>query len=122
MSSPTKCWRNVLDILMKNKTFRAQLDQNLSPPGARKPTFAACLCSADLTPDFIEHLKESVELVRYAPGQSSRARAKLRQLYLCIFGRQRFPGKTIPAAERVLAYLSRGDISARSSSRPGGVW
>src|ERR1700756_3381497 len=61
--------RNVLDIMMKNKSFRGQIDQNYRRRALENhlrgvPMFAG------LSPDFIEHLKESVELLRFAPGQA----------------------------------------------------
>ena len=66
--------RNVLDIMQKNKTFRAQVDQNYRRR-ALENHLRGVPMFAELSPDFIAHLKESVELVRYAPGQASRGRA-----------------------------------------------
>src|SRR5712692_9854094 len=60
--------RNVLDIMLKNKTFRAQLDQNYRKR-ALENHLRGVPIFADLPTDFIEHLKESVELLRFAPGQ-----------------------------------------------------
>src|ERR1700690_3971786 len=60
--------RNVLDIMMKNKTFRSQIDQNYRRR-ALETHLRGVPMFAELSPDFIEHLKESVELIRYAPGQ-----------------------------------------------------
>src|SRR2546425_465039 len=60
--------RNVLDILMKNKTFRAQLDQNYRRR-ALENHLRGVPMFADLTPDFIEHLKESVDAERRAQNQ-----------------------------------------------------
>ena len=60
--------RNVLDIMMKNKTFRAQIDQNYRKR-ALENHLRGVPMFADLSTDFIEHLKSSVELQRFAPGQ-----------------------------------------------------
>src|SRR5277367_4459496 len=60
--------RNVLDIMLKNKTFRAQIDANYRRR-ALENHLRGVPMFADLAPDFIEHLKESVELQRYGPGQ-----------------------------------------------------
>jgi CRP-like cAMP-binding protein len=60
--------RNVLDIMLKNKTFRAQVDQNYRKR-ALENHLRGVPMFADLSSDFIEHLKESVELLRFAPGQ-----------------------------------------------------
>ena len=60
--------RNVLDILQRNKTFRAQLERNyraraLDSHLRRVPIFAP------LTKEFVDHLRDRVELVRFSPGQ-----------------------------------------------------
>jgi CRP-like cAMP-binding protein/NAD-dependent dihydropyrimidine dehydrogenase PreA subunit len=60
--------RNVLDIMMKNKTFRAQIDENYRRR-ALETHLRGVPMFAELSPDFIDRLKNSVELVRYAPGQ-----------------------------------------------------
>src|SRR5205814_655301 len=60
--------RNVLDIMLKNKSFRAQVDQNYRKR-ALENHLRGVPMFADLSADFIEHLKESVELLRFAPGQ-----------------------------------------------------
>src|SRR6266581_5243850 len=100
--------RNVLDILMKNKTFRAQLDQNYRRR-ALENHLRGVPMFADLTPDFIEHLKESVELVRYAPGQLiARQGEPADSFYLVRIGFVKI-SENYPGGELVLAYLSRGD-------------
>ncbi len=60
--------RNVLDIMMKNKTFRAQLDENYRRR-ALETHLRGVPMFAGTSRDFIERLKGSVELVRFAPGQ-----------------------------------------------------
>src|SRR5438552_10357337 len=61
--------RNVLDIMLKNKAFRAQLDETYRRR-ALENHLRGVPMFADLAPDFIEHLKETVELQRFAPGQA----------------------------------------------------
>src|SRR5258707_13614172 len=60
--------RNVLDIMLKNKTFRAQVDLNY-----RRRTLENHLRGvpmfADLSPEFIKYLEENIVLKRYAPGK-----------------------------------------------------
>ncbi len=100
--------RNVLDILMKNKTFRAQTDQTYRRR-ALENHLRGVPMFADLTPDFIEHLKESVELVRYAPGQIIARQGDLADsFYLVRIGFVKI-SEQYPGGELVLAYLSRGD-------------
>ena len=60
--------RNVLDVMQKNKTFRAQLEANyrgraLGTHLRSVPIFAT------VSEDFVDLLRDRVELVRYAPGQ-----------------------------------------------------
>jgi CRP-like cAMP-binding protein len=66
--------RNVLDILQRNKTFRAQLERNYR---ARAPRLASAQRShfSSLAKDFIDHLRDRVELIRYSAVRSSAARA-----------------------------------------------
>src|SRR5258708_3208913 len=58
--------RNVLDIMLKNKSFRAQLDQTYRRR-ALENHLRGVPMFADLSPDFIEQLKESVE--RFTGGR-----------------------------------------------------
>ena len=60
--------RNVLDILQRNKTFRAQLERNYRAR-ALDSHLRSVPIFASLTKDFIDHLRDRVELVRFSPGQ-----------------------------------------------------
>src|SRR5271167_4250430 len=60
--------RNVLDVLQRSKTFREKLEFNYRQRALENhlrslPQFAS------LTPEFIDRLRERVELRRYSPGQ-----------------------------------------------------
>src|SRR5207245_4109847 len=88
--------------------FRAQLDQNYRRR-ALENHLRGVPMFADLTPDFIEHLKESVELVRYAPGQLiARQGEPAESFYLVRIGFVKI-SENYPGGELVLAYLSLGD-------------
>jgi len=100
--------RNVLDIMLKNKSFRAQVDQNYRKR-ALENHLRGVPMFADLSTDFIEHLKESVELVRFAPGQAiARQGDAADSFYLVRIGFVKI-SENYPGGELVLAYLSRGD-------------
>jgi len=100
--------RNVLDIMLKNKSFRAQVDQNYRKR-ALENHLRGVPMFADLSTDFIEHLKESVELVRFAPGQViARQGDAADSFYLVRIGFVKI-SENYPGGELVLAYLSRGD-------------
>ncbi len=112
--------RNVLDIMMKNKTFRAQIEQNYRRR-ALETHLRGVPMFADLSPDFIEHLKESVELVRYAPGQMiARQGEAADSFYLVRIGFVKI-SEEYPGGELVLAYLSRGDYFGEIGLLGGGV-
>ncbi len=112
--------RNVLDIMMKNKSFRAQIDQNYRRRALENhlrgvPMFAG------LSSDFIEHLKSSVELQRFAPGQIiARQGDAADSFYLVRIGFVKI-SETYPGGELVLAYLSRGDYFGEIGLLGGGV-
>ncbi len=100
--------RNVLDIMLKNKTFRAQLDQTYRRRALENHLRGVPMFT-DLSPEFIEHLKESVELQRFAPGQVIvQQDARAESFYLVRIGFVKV-SENYPGGELVLAYLSRGD-------------
>jgi CRP-like cAMP-binding protein/Fe-S-cluster-containing dehydrogenase component len=112
--------RNVLDIMLKNKTFRAQVDQNYRKR-ALENHLRGVPMFADLSTDFIEHLKESVELVRFAPGQViARQGDAADSFYLVRIGFVKI-SENYPGGELVLAYLSRGDYFGEIGLLGGGA-
>ncbi len=112
--------RNVLDIMLKNKTFRAQLDQTYRRR-ALENHLRGVPMFAELSPDFIEHLKESVELQRFAPGQTiARQGDPADSFYLVRIGFVKI-SENYSGGELVLAYLSRGDYFGEIGLLGGGV-
>ena len=112
--------RNVLDIMMKNKSFRAQIDQNYRRR-ALENHLRGVPMFADLAPDFIEHLKESIELQRFAPGQViARQGDPADSFYLVRIGFVKI-SENYPGGELVLAYLSRGDYFGEIGLLGGGA-
>jgi CRP-like cAMP-binding protein/Fe-S-cluster-containing dehydrogenase component len=112
--------RNVLDIMLKNKTFRAQIDQNYRRR-ALENHLRGVPMFADLSPDFIERLKERVELQRFVPGQViARQGDAARSFYLVRIGFVKI-SEAYPGGELVLAYLSRGDYFGEIGLLGGGV-
>ena len=111
--------RNVLDIMMKNKSFRAQTDQNYRRRALENHLRGVPMFT-DLSPDFIEHLKETVELQRFAPGQViSRQGDPADSFYLVRIGFVKI-SEQYPGGELVLAYLSRGDYFGEIGLLGGG--
>ena len=112
--------RNVLDIMMKNKTFRAQIDANYRER-ALENHLRAVPMFADLSPDFIDHLKQTVELQRFAPGEViARQGDGADSFYLVRIGFVKI-SENYPGGEMVLAYLSRGDYFGEIGLLGGGV-
>ena len=112
--------RNVLDIMMKNKTFRAQLDENYRRR-ALETHLRGVPMFAGLSPDFIEYLKGNVELVRYAPGQVIAQQGEAADsFYLVRIGFVKI-SEEYPGGELVQAYLSRGDYFGEIGLLGGGV-
>src|SRR5690348_13534949 len=100
--------RNVLDILLKNKTFRAQIDQNYRRRALENHLRGVPMFT-DLSADFIARLKESVQLQRFAPGQTIVQQGEAADsFYLVRIGFVKV-SESYPGGEMVLAYLSRGD-------------
>ena len=112
--------RNVLDIMLKNKTFRAQVDQNYRKR-ALENHLRGVPMFADLSADFIEHLKQSVVLLRFAPGQVIAQQGDAADsFYLVRIGFVKI-SEHYPGGELVLAYLSRGDYFGEIGLLGGGV-
>ncbi|MGC1595164.1 MAG: cyclic nucleotide-binding domain-containing protein [Candidatus Acidiferrales bacterium] len=100
--------RNVLDIMQRNKTFRAKLDQSYRQR-ALDSHLRAVPVFAELTDEFIEGLREKVELLRFTPGQViCRQGEAADSFYLVRIGFVKV-SQTHPGGEMVLAYLSRGE-------------
>ena len=99
--------RNVLDMIHRNKTLRAELEANYRRRALEShlrgvPLFAA------LTPDFIDSLSDKVELMRYSKGDVICRQGDLAQsFYLVRIGFVKITEEH-PGGDLVLAYLGRG--------------
>ena len=112
--------RNVLDIMQKNKTFKAQLDQTYRHR-ALDSHLRGVPILAGLTDEFLNHLRDRVELVRYAPGQViCRQSDPADSFYLVRIGFVKV-SEAYPGGELVLAYLSRGDYFGEIGLLGGGA-
>jgi CRP-like cAMP-binding protein/Fe-S-cluster-containing hydrogenase component 2 len=99
--------RNVLDILQRNKTFRAQLERNYRVR-ALDSHLRSVPIFAPLTKDFVDHLRDRVELLRFSPGQViCRQGDAADSFYLIRIGFVKVSEEKL-GGELVLAYLARG--------------
>ena len=100
--------RNVLDIMQRNKTFRAKLDESYRRR-ALDTHLRAVPVFAELTDEFIAGFCEKVDLLRFTPGQViCRQGETADSFYLVRIGFVKV-SQTHPGGEMVLAYLSRGE-------------
>ncbi|HKV03553.1 MAG TPA: cyclic nucleotide-binding domain-containing protein [Candidatus Acidoferrales bacterium] len=112
--------RNVLDIMQRNKNFRAQLDQSYRRR-ALDSHLRAVPVFAELTEEFIGSLRETVELLRYSPGQVICRQGELADsFYLVRIGFVKV-SQAHPGGDMVLAYLSRGDYFGETGLLAGDV-
>ena len=112
--------RNVLDIMQRNKNFRAQLDQSYRRR-ALDSHLRAVPIFAELTDEFIDSLRDNVELLRFTPGQViCRQGDPADSFYLVRIGFVKV-SQTHPGGEMVLAYLSRGDYFGETGLLRGDV-
>ena len=111
--------RNVLDVLQKSKVFRAQLDETY-----RRRALDSHLRNVSifrgLKQDFIDHLRDRVELLRFAPGQViCKQGDPADSFYLVRLGFVKV-SEGYPGGELVLAYFSRGDYFGEIGLLGGG--
>jgi CRP-like cAMP-binding protein len=112
--------RNVLDVMQKNKTFRAQLEANyrgraLGTHLRSVPIFA------NIDEDFVDVLRDRVELVRYSPGETiCEEGSPADSFYLVRIGFVKVSQKK-GRDEMVLAYLPRGGYFGEMGLLQGGI-
>jgi len=112
--------RNVLDIMQRNKNFRAQLDKSYRRRALDTHLRAVPVFSA-LTDEFIGSLREKVDLLRYTPGQViCRQGDPADSFYLVRIGFVKV-SQAHPGGEIILAYLSRGDYFGETGLLRGDV-
>ncbi|MEO5926752.1 MAG: cyclic nucleotide-binding domain-containing protein [Bryobacteraceae bacterium] len=99
--------RNVLDIMQRNKTLKAQLDANYRRR-ALEDHLRSVPMFATLTPEFIDTLRDRVELIRYNKGDVIVRQGDLADaFYLVRIGFIKVTEQHSDG-ELVLAYLGRG--------------
>lgn len=99
--------RNVLDVLQKNKTFRAHLDHKYRER-ALETHLRSVPVLKSLTTEFVDRLRERVELIRYSPSDVIFKQGDMADAFYLV--RQGFVKVTekYPGGELILAYLSKG--------------
>ncbi len=112
--------RNVLDILQKNKTFRARLDDTYRRR-ALENHMRSVPVLAGLSAEFVEYLRSRVELIRYSPGQVIvRQGDPADSFYLVRLGFVKVTEAHL-GGDLVLAYIPRGGYFGEIGLLGGGV-
>ncbi len=101
--------RNVLDIMQRNKTVRAKIEENYRAR-ALEDHLRTVPMFANLSQDFIDTLRQKVELIRYNKGEViCRQNDVADAFYLVRIGFVKV-AEDHPGGELVLAYLGRGSF------------
>jgi CRP-like cAMP-binding protein/Fe-S-cluster-containing hydrogenase component 2 len=112
--------RNVLDIMRRNRAFRARIEQNYRKRALESHLRGIPIFSS-VTPEFIAHLRDRVELRQYAPGQLiCRQGEPAGSFFLVRIGFVKVT-ETHPGGDLVLAYIGRGGFFGELSLLGGGV-
>jgi CRP-like cAMP-binding protein/Fe-S-cluster-containing hydrogenase component 2 len=112
--------RNVLDIMQRNKNFRAQVDRSYRQRALDSHLRSVPIFS-ELTDEFIEGLRDKVELLRFSPGQIiCRQGDRADSFYLVRIGFVKV-SQAHPGGDMILAYLSRGDYFGETGLLNGDV-
>src|SRR5258706_9524759 len=99
--------RNVLDIIQRNKTLKAQLDANYKKR-ALEDHLRSVPMFASLTQEFIDLLRNRVELVKFGQADIICHQGDIADcFYLVRLGFVKV-SEPHPGGERGLAYLGRG--------------
>jgi CRP-like cAMP-binding protein/Fe-S-cluster-containing dehydrogenase component len=112
--------RNVLDIMRRNRAFRARVEQ-----GYRKRALESHLRGipmfSSVTPEFIGYLRDRVELRTYSPGQViCRQGEAAHSFFLVRIGFVKVT-ESHPGGDLILAYIGRGGFFGELSLLGGGI-
>jgi CRP-like cAMP-binding protein/Fe-S-cluster-containing dehydrogenase component len=112
--------RNVLDIMRRNRAFRARVEQNYRKRALESHLRGIPIFSS-VTREFISYLRDRVELRQYTPGQLiCRQGDPAHSFFLVRIGFVKVT-ETHPGGELVLAYIGRGGFFGELSLLGGGV-
>jgi CRP-like cAMP-binding protein/Fe-S-cluster-containing hydrogenase component 2 len=112
--------RNVLDIMRRNRSFRARVEQNYRKRALESHLRGIPIFSS-VSPEFILSLRDRVELRQYAPGQIiCRQGEPAHSFFLVRIGFVKV-AESHPGGDLVLAYIGRGGFFGELSLLGGGV-
>ncbi len=112
--------RNVLDIIQRNKTVKAQLDASYRKRALEDHLRSVPMFSS-LSQEFIDLLRNKVELVRYVKGDAICSQGDIADsFYLIRLGFVKV-SEPHPGGDLVLAYLGRGGYFGEIGLLGGGI-
>lgn len=112
--------RNVLDMMRRNRTFRARVDQNYRKRALESHLHGIPIFSS-VSSEFISYLRDRVELRQYAPGQViCRQGEPAHSFFLVRIGFVKVT-ESHPGGDIVLSYIGRGGFFGELSLLGGGV-
>lgn len=112
--------RNVLDIMRRNRDFRARVEQNYRKRALESHLRGIPIFSS-VTPEFISYLRDRVELRQYSPGQLiCRQGEPAHSFFLVRIGFVKVT-ESHPGGDLVLAYIGRGSFFGELSLLGGGI-
>ena len=112
--------RNVLDIMRRNRSFRAEVEQNYRKRALESHLRGIPIFSS-VTSEFISYLRDRVELCQYSPGQLiCRQGDPAHSFFLVRIGFVKVT-ESHPGGDLVLAYIGRGGFFGELSLLGGGV-
>jgi CRP-like cAMP-binding protein/Fe-S-cluster-containing dehydrogenase component len=112
--------RNVLDIMHRNRAFRAKTELAYRKRALESHLRGVSIFST-VTPEFVSHLCDRVELRRYTPGQLiCRQGEPAHSFFLVRIGFVKVT-ETHPGGDLVLGYIGRGGFFGEASLLGGGI-
>jgi len=112
--------RNVLDIMRRNRSFRARIEQGYRQRALESHLRGIPIFSS-VTPEFVSYLRDRVELRQYSPGQLiCRQGEPAHSFFLVRIGFVKVT-ESHPGGDLVLAYIGRGGFFGELSLLGGGV-
>lgn len=112
--------RNVLDMMRRNRSFRARVDQNYRKRALESHLHGIPIFSS-VSSEFISYLRDRVELRQYAPGQViCRQGEPAHSFFLVRIGFVKVT-ESHPGGDIVLSYIGRGGFFGELSLLGGGV-
>jgi CRP-like cAMP-binding protein len=112
--------RNAFDILRRNKQFKAEMEKKYRQRALDNHLRSVPIFKA-LPQDFLDYLRERVQLVSYSPGEPIvRQREKADAFYLVRMGHVKVFESYADGQSLVLSYLSRGQYFGEMGLLGGG--